>query len=99
MGKKKEIHLYLDRNKLPEDIDMTIMDTMESIYNEEKEVVNTTQVEFLSFKYSERLFVHVYCKVHEITLGDCKGTTREIRPAHNLAKMLISGAFSFFDGI
>lgn len=65
----------------------------------------TTQPHFLNFKYSDRLFVVIanrdndgdteYC-THEITLGECEGTDREITTSLNLEKLLYSGEFSWY---
>ena len=35
-------------------------------------------------------------EIHEITVGRCKGTKKELRPAHNLERMLLAGAFDWF---
>lgn len=60
-------------------------------------VLHTTQLEFLSFKYSERLFVWINeNEMHEITLGACFGIDREIREEHNLRHMLLAGAFDYY---
>lgn len=41
-----------------------------------------------------RIFIHpIAGDMFEITLGDCAGTSRELRPGHSLPNMLISGAF------
>lgn len=65
----------------------------------------TTQPHFLNFKYSDRLFVvianrdsddDVDYSTHEITLGECEGTDREITTSLNLEKLLYSGEFSWY---
>lgn len=33
---------------------------------------------------------------HEITLGRCEGTEKELRLAHNFEKMLLAGAFDWW---
>ena len=106
----KEIHIHL--NYKLEDYDkwtiednfidtkMVINNAIQSPYNE---VIHTTQPHFLSFKYfPARLFVHLYNKndeeeVHEITLEHCEGTEKELRPAHNLERMLLAGSFDWFN--
>ena len=61
-----------------------------------EEIVYTTQLHFLNFKYAERLFVSIGDELHEITLGNCVGTNMEIREGHNLEKMLLAGVFDWF---
>lgn len=65
----------------------------------------TTQPHFLNFKYSDRLFVvianrdndgDIEYSTHEITLGECEGTDREITTSLNLEKLLYSGEFSWY---
>lgn len=73
----------------------TYKSTMEALGK--NEILHTTQLEFLSFKYAERLFVRISNdEMHEITLGACEGTDREIREAHNLRHMLLAGAFDYY---
>lgn len=90
----EELHVWLTA---PEGIDchITYKDTLNAIEREER-VINTTLTHFLCFDYAKRLFVHINDEVHEITLGDCEGTERLIREAHNLEKMLIAGEFDWF---
>lgn len=59
-------------------------------------VLHTTQLHFLSFNYAERLFVSIDGVNHEITLGECDGTSREIKKGHNLERLLIAGEFDWF---
>ena len=67
-------------------------------------IIHTTQPHFLSFDYlPARLFVHFYNKdnqeeIHEITLGSCEGTDKELREAHNLERMLLAGSFDWWKG-
>lgn len=65
----------------------------------------TPQPHFLNFKYSDRLFVTINNRdgngyhTHEITLGKCDGTDREITKSLNLEKLLYSGEFSWYRNI
>jgi hypothetical protein len=88
----KEMHVYLN-NELEYAYD-TVVDTNNALNSED--IVHTTQTHFLRWNYAERLFVHLDDKIHEIALGDCEGTNREIRKIHNIEKMLISGEFDWF---
>lgn len=48
------------------------------------------------FAKGYRIFVHeTPAFVHEITLGQCEGTTREIRMGHNLPNLILSGEFEY----
>ncbi len=97
----KSIFVHLD-NSLEElngeklKIYTTYVDTYNAIKRDEP-CIRTTQTAFLQFEYAERIFAVVNGETHEITMGDCEGTTREIRRAHNLQKMLIAGVFDWFD--
>jgi len=92
----EKLILYLD---IPPYIGCcTYRETLNKI-NNGYEVVNTTQPAFLQFKYAKRLFVRVKGEEHEITLGKCEGTDKEIRKVHNIEKMLLNGAFDYFRGI
>ena len=100
----EELHLWMD-NKYLDLIDHgffihdTYIDTELALMNHKIPVIHTTQIEFLDFRYAKRLFVHIYGEEHEITLGNCEGTDKEIRPAHKLSKMLINGAFDYYKPI
>lgn len=93
MERIKELHLYL-KDECKHCHWTTYYGTEWAIRNLVK--VNTTQTHFLSFKYAERLFVHVDGQVHEITLGECEGTTREIKEGHNLENLLLASEFDWF---
>jgi len=93
-----EYHLYLYRITLT-DMLLTV-DEVENAIEEGQSVINTVQVCTLStvlLSKGYRIFIHYKNgdeqKHFEITLGECEHTTREIRIAHNLEKMLLSGVF------
>ncbi|RHP75347.1 hypothetical protein DXA62_06320 [Coprobacillus sp. OF03-2AA] len=107
----KAIHLYMFMGQKEENSWNIIYDgyvnTKKAIDEalNDKEVereVHTSQPHFLSFQYlPARLFVHVRNnsydeEIHEITLGSCDGTDKELREAHNLEKLLLGGAFDWF---
>ena len=91
---KKEIHFYKYYNS---DCIHSWRDTERAI-NSGKEYINTTQMGLLSTNLIEmgyHIFVHEdYDNFFEITLGDCERTDKEIRLAHNIFKMWMSGTFS-----
>jgi hypothetical protein len=108
MNKVKELHLYMDLGSLHEDFENgvfensyfgeTYRDTLHSLNcTDESGKVYTTISSFLKFDYADRLFVHSDRKIHEITLGDCEGTEKDIKIYHNLEKMLLAGVFKWFD--
>lgn len=65
------------------------------------EHVHTTQLCFCDgnlFSKGYRIFVHPRAREkHEITLSDCEGTNREIRPSHRLWHMIITGVFDWYN--
>lgn len=94
MKRAKELYLYLDNSVCG----FLCKDYLQTLYwIQHRDIVNTTQTAFLSFKYAERLFVVLDDVVHEITLGKCEGTDKEIREAHNIEKMLLNRAFNWFN--
>ena len=95
----KGFHIWFRK---PEDNlgDICFQDTLydiEHALNKGLPVIHTYQVESVKtylFDLGYRIFVHPFKgSDFELTLGNCSNTDREIRPAHNLCKLLISGAF------
>lgn len=101
----EEVHIYLKFDLAYWDNSTPIaVDFWDAIrlYNNpsfrNRNVLHTTLTHFLSFSYGKRLFVHTPDrKVHEITLGECEGTDKDIRVAHNIEKLLIAGEFDWFN--
>ena len=96
---EREIHIWMDKIGFDEFENTAYLCTTYAetrvMIDAEQEVVHTTQTHFCQFEFG-RIFVHANGEVHEITKGECEGTEREIRQAHNLEKMLIAGEFSWF---
>lgn len=90
----REIHIWLDDAYSEKSCLKTYFATERAI-EYDYDVIHTTQISFCSFRYNRRIFIHVNGNIHEIIVGDCDGTTREIKEFHNLEKMLISGEFNW----
>ena len=93
----REYHLYLGNvDKNTRDIicnslhDIEVLKKYGKTIHTEQIVSCTTEL----FTEGYHIFIHPFRgEEFEITLGDCERTDREIRMAHNLFRMLISGAF------
>lgn len=89
----QEIHIHLD--DVPAGC-LTTYCLTERAIEDDIDVIHTTQTHFCSLRYHRRVFVHVNGEQHEITIGECEGTNRVIREAHNIERMLLAGAFDWF---
>jgi len=93
----RELHLLLDGEAVEHFVNggnsvcTTYVDTEDAVRSQTP-LIFTTITHFLSWSFATRLFVHVNGEEHELIIGDCKGTEREIREGHNLEKLLISGS-------
>jgi hypothetical protein len=97
----RELHLLMDSKSVEKyencgnTVHKTYIETKNAV-DSQTPLIFTTLTHFLSWNYATRLFVHINGEEHELTIGDCEGTTREIRAGHNLEKLLISGEFDWW---
>ncbi len=97
----RELHLLMDSDSVRRfescgnTVHKTYVDTENAVYSQTP-LIFTTITHFLRWSFATRLFVHINGGEHELTIGDCEGTTREIRAGHNLEKLLISGEFDWW---
>ena len=96
--KIKEFHVWLDQVPVNDEYCSTFEGTKLAI-EQCTQIINTTQTAFLKTSILDdyRLFVHKNNKYIEITLGECQGTERFIRPEHNLERLVLGGEFDFGD--
>lgn len=90
----KELHIWL----ITPDTECytDYISTIEALHKGE-DIINTTLTHFISFRYKRRIFIHTNkAEMHEITIGDCDGTNRQIREGYNIEKLLYSGEFNWF---
>lgn len=97
---KGELHIYMDADSVMAhtDPDPIILDyiTSKNAALSDQNIVRTIQVALCSWDYNRRIFIHWKNECHEITLGECEGTDKEIRKAHNIMNLLLRGAFDWF---
>ena len=101
----KSFHLHMDIDPLERhwavpNWKLTYKEVEEAIENEESEIHAFTMSELYGALLDKgyRIFVYFrnkngFIDRFEITLGDCDRTTREIKRAHNIWHLLISGGF------
>lgn len=92
---KKEMHVWLT-SPLKGVNCFTDWATTQKAVDDDIDIIHTTQTHFVSWKYGRRIFIHIGDDIHEIKMGDCEGTERELREGHNIEKMLFVGEFSWF---
>lgn len=92
----KEFHIWFNEY-YDKELTMHTYPNVEEMIEQNKPIIHTTQVMCVTTKLFElgyRIFVHCAdYSTFEITLGDCDRTKREVRMAHTLYHMLISGSF------
>lgn len=90
----KETHIWLDMPTV-EKFYNNYLDTLEAIDRGER-IINTTQTHFCRWSFGRKLFVHVNGEIHELTIGKCEGTDKNIREGHNMEKLLLGHHFSWY---
>lgn len=106
MTKAKELHLYIDdesvrrfntERRFDHKLYICFDDTMKACLNPDINIIHTTQIHFLHWRYAEKLFAHIKGETHEIGTGLFDtGTERYLTEHHNLEKLLISGDFEWY---
>ena len=95
---EKEIHFYLNLTKCDRRSDMlyTFLDTKSAIENNQTEI-HTTSISNISFADlldgDYRIYAHKDGKSLELSVGMKNISGRDIRKAHNMERILISGFF------
>jgi len=88
----RKITFYTDTARI--NFSLTYEDTKHQIENKRKKSVFTTQLSFLSFDLFEQGFSKITLvhkgKEYDLRLGSNTWTVKELRPAHNLLKLVTS---------
>lgn len=96
---EKEFHLYFaDCQATKENYCLHTYAATEDAINQGQEKIHTTQVAsvgtHLITQHGYKIFIYPRVgEPFEITLGKCANTSKEIREAHNLEKLLVNGGF------
>lgn len=94
----KEFHLYLDDYEVTKESYClhSYVATKKAIETGQY-IIHTTQVALVGtylIHAGYRIFIYPSVgKPFELTLGKCANTSKEIREAHNLEKLLVNGGF------
>lgn len=97
MKEQKELHVWL-HSDYPKTANVlfTLDESMQALENNQS-IVHTTQPHCFSTEWltkGYRLFAHLLDgNTVEIKLGHNECTPKEIRPAHNIERMLLANAF------
>lgn len=93
---QKELHIHLSSVTLPKYFYNTLYDTEKALHEGEV-IVHTSQTHVISTTWllkGYRIFIYMIDgEVVELKFGKIDKCLKEIRPAHNLERMVLSGCF------